>query len=561
MATKKAKAVKPSWLAFIDKYPKLKKYGLLVGIPALVYFVFFCIYTWPWIANFNTHFFTDTGDGFQNVWNIWWIDKAAALGKLPWHTEFLHHPFGATLLGQTLNPFNGFTAILLMKFMSLTQAFNTLVIFSFVMGGLTMFWLCRFFTKNYIASLIGGFIFTFSSYHFAHAIGHMQLISLQWIPLFILLWWKLLLKPKYTTAIGASVALFLVLFCDYYYFLYSIILAILIFGYLWIRKEIPSIKKKQTFLPFLTFLGLSLLIIAPLPLALLRLNSTEELSGSHPARVFSTDFFSVFIPGGFWKFHSLTDWYWRNIQGFLSETSVYLGVSVIVLAVIALVKRAKIHTDAIFWLAVAAIFGLFSMGPRLMLFGKTYEGIPMPYVIMEKLIPGMKLSGMPIRMMVMVSLAVAILASMVLAKLSLKDLKGKLLLALFCVVLVVEMWPATLPMTTNQIPPYVKALQQLEPGAVVDDGAESASYALFHQTYHEKPIVLGYISRTPKSLEDKDWQLIASILQKQYPRLCEEFKVRYYTLPASKSLDTQDFPVIYNDNDVKIYDLKNSPNC
>ncbi len=180
---------------------------------------------------------------------------------------------------------------------------------------------------------------------------------------------------------------------------------------------------------------------------------------------------------------------------------------------------------------------------------------------MEKLIPGMKLSGMPIRMMVMVTLAVAILSSMVLAKLKLNNLKGKLLLALFCIVLIIEMWPATLPMTTNKVPDYVKELRSLEQGAVVDDGASSASYALFHQTYHEKPMVLGYISRTPRSLEDKDWQLIASILEHKYARLCQEFEVRYYTLPVGKSLQTDDYPIIYQDKEVKIYDLKNSPNC
>jgi hypothetical protein len=558
MVKKHSKSRKSINIVKHEKVRKLWKWGL--G-PALIYFAFFVMYTWPWMAHFSSHFFTDNGDGLQNIWNVWWINKAAGLHQSLWHTQFLHHPFGVTLLGQTLNPFNGLVAIPLLKIFSLTQAFNIMVIFSFLAAGVTTFWLCYYFTKNYIASIIGGFIFTFSSYHFAHAIGHMQLISLEWIPLFILLWWRLLLKPKYTTAVGASFVLLLVLFCDYYYFLYSVMAAGLIFGYLWWKKEIPSLKKKQTFLPFLTFLGVSVLIVAPLPIALLRLNSREVLTGSHPAGVFSTDMLSTIITGGFWRFHILTDWYWHNIKGFYAETSVYVGLSVIVLMVIALIKRTKIHKYANFWLVLLVIFGIFSLGPRPMIFGKTADMIPMPYVLMVKIIPGMELSGMPIRMMVMVTLAAAVLSSMVLAKLDLNKTKHRVALMLFCLVLFLEMWPSPLYMFSNKVPEYVKALRSLGSGAVVDDAAPGATYALYNQTYHEHPIVLGYVSRTPKSLEDKDWQLVASILEHKYYRLCQDFHVRYYTLPANRSLDSQIYPVIYQDKDAKIYDLKNSPSC
>ncbi len=191
---------------------RLKWLARWVGIPLLIYFAFFCFFTWPWITHFNGWFFTDSGDGLQNVWNMWWVKEALTeLDQLPWHTHQLHYPYGVTLLGQTLNPFNGLVGIILQQFMSLTQAFNVMIIFSFVVGGLTTFWLCYYFTKAYLPSIIGGLIFTFSSYHFAHAIGHMQLVSLQWIPLFVLLWWKLITKPRYRTAVGASIALLLIL--------------------------------------------------------------------------------------------------------------------------------------------------------------------------------------------------------------------------------------------------------------------------------------------------------------------------------------------------------------
>lgn len=532
------------------------------GIPLILYFAFFCFFTWPWITHFNGWFFTDAGDGLQNVWNIWWVDKSVTdLNQLPWFTNYLHAPHGVTLLGQTLNPFNGFVSIILLNFMSLTQAFNVMIIFSFIMGGLTAFWLCFYFSKSYIPSIIGGAIFTFSSYHFAHAIGHMQLVSLEWIPLFILLWWKLLKTPRYLTAVGASLSLLLVLFCDYYYFLYCILTAGIVVLYFWRTKQLPPLKDRKTLLPFGLFGLLSTVLVAPLPLALLRLNHQEVLTGSHPARVLSTNILAPLLDGGFWRFSWLTDWYWRHVPSSLSESSVYLGLAAIVVVVTGFLRRKKIKKDIGFWLILGLIFGVLSYGPRLMIGNNSIEAVPLPYSLLEKVLPPLKLSGVPARMMVMVTLSVAVICALVLSKLKLSERRSKILVVVFCLVLFVEMMPTDLPLTTNKYPQYAKALKTLQAGIVFDNGAQDSPAALYSQTYYEKPMVLGYISRTPKSVEDKDWLIVAALLENRIDELCSNFKVRYYTTTDEKPLQTAAFPVVYKDNEVLIYDLKNSPNC
>ena len=74
-----------------------------------------------------------------------------------------------------------------------------------------MFWLTHYFIKSYAASLLSGFMFTFSNFHFMHAQGHMQFVALQWLPLFLLSWFMLLNKPSTVNAIFAALALFLVI--------------------------------------------------------------------------------------------------------------------------------------------------------------------------------------------------------------------------------------------------------------------------------------------------------------------------------------------------------------
>jgi len=66
----------------------------------------------------------------------WSFGSVTELHQSPWHTTYLHHPYGSTLIGQTLNPFNGLAGIALLKVFSLVQTYNIMVIFSFVMSGL-----------------------------------------------------------------------------------------------------------------------------------------------------------------------------------------------------------------------------------------------------------------------------------------------------------------------------------------------------------------------------------------------------------------------------------------
>ena len=64
------------------------------------------------------------------MWNLWWVDKAVLeLHTLPWWTNYLHYPAGTTLVGHTLNPFNGLLAIVMLPFLSLVQTYNAIVIF------------------------------------------------------------------------------------------------------------------------------------------------------------------------------------------------------------------------------------------------------------------------------------------------------------------------------------------------------------------------------------------------------------------------------------------------
>jgi small-conductance mechanosensitive channel len=116
------------------------------------------------------------------------------------------------------------------------------------MGGICMYWFTYYLTKSFWGSILAGFIFTFSNYHFMDADQHLQLTALEWIPLFILLWYCLITRPNPAIAVGAAIGLWMVILCDYYYFFYCGVMAAFIFiWYAVINKNILFMVRKKTF--------------------------------------------------------------------------------------------------------------------------------------------------------------------------------------------------------------------------------------------------------------------------------------------------------------------------
>ncbi len=508
--------------------------GKLWLLPILFYFIMFCILTYPLIFKFHTHFFTDTGDGLQNVWNLWWINKAVTgLHQSPWYTTYLHYPNGTTLIGQTLNPFNGFMGIFLLKFSSLIETHNFIVIFSFVMGGFTAYGLSYYLTKSYWGSLAAGYIFTFSQYHFMHAEGHLQLVSLEWIPLFILCWYKLINSPSLYKAVISAMVLYLVLLCDHYYFLFCVLAAILLVLWHAVSTGNYLFLINRRHMPVLLVFLIAFVFTSGVPIFhLLRINSLDPLLGSHNPYAFSLDLLAPFIPGGHWRFAPLTEFYWSKLPGNIHESSVYMGLSAVILIIYTWFNRKRIRTgfsSLSFWYLIMFFFGILSLGPALKIAGKNiYSGI-MPYEILNILFPPLELSGCPVRMMVMVMLGASVISAAGLSALYKKDgPKWKLfMISLLMALLFFDTLPKPVPSTRITPPEYIDVLKRAPDDGGVIDTVSPSPFSLYYQTIHGKPLGMGYISRYPTSVYREYMSKVRAVQNHEYSRLLEEYNIRY----------------------------------
>ena len=210
--------------------------------------------TYPLVTQFSRAIPGDGFDGWQNYWNLWWI-KTAVLEQHthPWFTHLLYYPTGVGLLFHTLNAFNGFITLPIQLAFGLLPAYNAAVLFSFTLGGLGAYLLARYILgprSSHLAAFAAGVIFTFSPFHIAHLLGHMQVISLEWIPFYALYLLKTVQcgseevaprstrharRPIWRNGLLAAFFLVLVALCDWYYVLYCMILTAVVVVWVLLR--------------------------------------------------------------------------------------------------------------------------------------------------------------------------------------------------------------------------------------------------------------------------------------------------------------------------------------
>jgi hypothetical protein len=506
---------------------RLSSWGSTILAPSLVYVLAFAVFSYPAVRSFSTHFFGDDWDGLQNAWNLWWVRRAVTeLHVSPWFTRDLFHPDGVTLLGHTLGLFNGLVGIPLAWFLDPIQVYNTIVVFAFVASGTTLFLLARALGAGYVSSLFAGAAFTFGSYHWAHADGHMNLISLEWIPLFLLAWIRWLQRPGLGRAVLAAAALWMVKLCDYYYALYCVVMGLFLLVAAARARPAPF-RERRALASLLLFAGVGM---ATSGLHLIRLflaNAADPLLDAHDPLEFSLDGFALFVPGGHWRFAEQTSGFWETLPGVPVESSVYLGWTVILPAAYAWWARRREGLQGLgVWVSLAAVFAVLALGPRLQIWGLPFASVPMPYALLERLVPPIRLTGVPVRMASMVLLCVALLAARGLPGFVRHVLRTPAAAALFFVVFLLEIWPAPLPLTRPDVPDYFAALRDLPPGAVHGPGVDGAD-VLYQQTLFRKPMTLGCISRRPRSLAGRKDEFDALEAEGRQEELMRRFQVRY----------------------------------
>jgi hypothetical protein len=511
----------------------------------LLYTLLTGIMTWPLATHLTSAIPGDSFDGWQNYWNLWWM-KVALVERVehPFFTDLLYAPSGVGLYFHTLNPFNGLVTMPVQLSSGLMLAYNSVVWISWVLGGYGVFLLALWVLKrgsgirdrgsgkksqspvpsprSLIPAFLAGVIFTFSPFHMAHLLGHMQVMSLQWMPFYILY----LLRGSERTRRGlpwqrdgwmAGIFLTLVGLCDWYFVLYLFLFTGFFLLWQWgtaIRQWMakrtapPSLRRRllsPLYAPLtagIVFVVLLSPILAPMVNEAIRFNFMERpvsdlyiLSATLADFLIPNRLHTLFRPESF-------TWIGNQIAP-VSERTIAIGYLPLILALAAAwLDRRRSG----FWLISAVLFVLIAMGPALKLHTIGWEEIPTgeaapgwtPYEILNRTIPFMRISRSVSRFAVMVQLAAAVAAAIgIHALLRRRSPRLRHALAGVAVLVVLaEFWVAPYPLSPPDTPPYYAQIAQDEGGAILNlpMNYDRPGYLLY-QTVHQKPLTVAYISR------------------------------------------------------------------
>ena len=514
------------------------------GAVVCFYALAFALLTYPRIRQLSTHFWADWGDGFENVWNLWWVRTAVLeLHQSPWHTTYLDYPFGISLHAHALGALNGFLAIPLSAFAGQVATHNLIIVLLFATSGLTAFLLVRALTGSAMAGLVGGWLFTFSAYHFAHAGSHLNLVAIEGIPLFLLCWVRLLASPGIGVALGAALALFVVYLCDYYYFAYSVLAALLLLAAeAYTRRDARFILRRDYRGPLAVFAVVCALTTGMMIAAWVRAYRTSPFVGGHDPRAVSLDLLAPFIPGGHSRFAAWTSWYWKAAGGNLNENSVYIGWGTIALMIASFTRRRRApdaNPPLGRWWLLLAVFAVLALGPRLHVFGREIPGVLLPYGWLDAVVPLLRLTGVPIRCFVIVTVAAAVLAAQGFRMLSSAGGPARVLAVALLVAAVLETLPAPIAATAPR-PLFATTLAAAPDSGPLIDLTEPplpAGVALYLQTIHHQPIAFGHTSRKTRDVVDGEKRLRALAAAGEYRALQCEYGFRWLLADPALELD------------------------
>lgn len=473
--------------------------------------------TWPLAAHFGTHVPGDGGDDPALTWNLWWVKHALLQGHDLFRCDYLFFPIGVNLAFYTLTTLNGALSIPLQELLGLVPAANVLLLSSFVLSALGAYLLGRAIRLKPAASFLLGVFYAFCAPRFFYAaLGQFNIASAQWLP-FAALYITRFTDPQRRYRSAALAGLFLALqsWAELTYAAFLSLFLAMFLAWRWgarVRQKALGEALRET---GCVLLAGALVMLATAPL-LLRMLSEIRAEGDFTcvdggfADAFSADVAGFLFPT---ELHPLLG---RAIERFSSiqdrdkAQQLYFGWSIWILAAIGLSKRRD-RQDRFFWLLCTAIFLWLSLGPVLKVNGTRFNGVPMPFRLLQDL-PLWRANRYPSRFGVPLVLCLGVVAAAGWETVSRRMKRPRAALALFAFLYMAENLSIPLPLSDMHVPSIYEHVRA-QPGdfAILDlpigwrngfriTGAHSTAimFAQYYQTYHGKRLLGGNTSRNPE---------------------------------------------------------------
>ena len=474
------------------------------------YILFSVVFTYP--VAFVKNEIPGEGDVFFCLWELWWFKEAITNRINPYYTKYLFYPKGTNLIFADLSPIIALPSVPLQMAFGLVNTYNIIWLGSFVLSGFGSYLLVKYLTNNKRAAFISGIIFMFCPYHFAHALGHLSLFNMEWLPLYVLYLIKLTREQNIVNSLYAAFFLLLTGMSSNYYLLFLSVFTLMYVAF-FLRFDESLVKIE--FIKKIGIMGVSFVVMFS-PFLYLMLSEILRTKSNYMYApgftTYSADVLAFFTPSAFnTVLNGFTSSINSSFTGGGAEYTVFAGYTVLLLSFIAIVKvRSR---EIVFWALSTLVFFVLSLGPILHfhgIFSVHIEDKPayvaLPYALLMR-IPLFSMVRVPSRWDVLIMLCLAILAgygaNYILSSEKFKCLKANscknALSFIFISLILFEFLAVPYPTTSAEIPNFYKQI-------AVDDGdygilevpiLNHVAEYMYYQTVHDKKLFNGYIARIP----------------------------------------------------------------
>lgn len=344
-----------------------------------VYFAICVIVFLPVIANPGEILFGKIGDSTSAIW-LFWASSEFGFSK----TGIINFPDGIQLQSVQALPVLKYVLVPLSGAIGALPAYNLYAFFGLFLSFVAMFFLARHFLKDNLSSFVSGLVFGLSPYLFMKASSQVTLMHLEFVAFFVLTLFLFKEKPSILRALAVSFSLFLTLFFETYYFFFSIVF-LLIFLLYYLYSPFLNFARTRSFKTLLSlkrfiipavisaiiFFALFFAIVAPLLIPAvsdfgLGLGAQGLRGSFYSLLYFSAKPVQFITPS---VYHPLLgsialDVIPAQASSDFGEGTLYVGFSVLFLALFAVLKERKNRIVCFFVFCVISVLALMQ-GPLL----------------------------------------------------------------------------------------------------------------------------------------------------------------------------------------------------
>ncbi len=518
-----------------------------VTLALLAYTLCTCAFFWPVVRDATAAFPQDLGDPPSQAWIIGWSTHILLTHPTQlWDANIFYPTLGVFAYQDSLLGYAPVAMPLLLISGNLPLTYNVLFLLSFTLCGAFAFLFIRYLLEVTgcaarsltPAALLGGLIYAFLPFKMSH-LGHLNLLSAQWLPLIFLCWERGWRRGGRLPWVGLGLCVVLQALCALYYAIFGG-LALLFLLALRLRREGARAAPWRPLA--LTGAGTGL---ALLPVLLPYIQTVRTLGGTRPLGQTV-----AFSPGLRDLLHAspqsiLYGWTDRLFPPHALSSPQYLFVGLVPLALAGVGARALRRLRHVLgepgavagqplilprfpqhvvtlrpYVALGISAGVLALGPFLRI-GAERPVLPLPYLILYALAPGFQGLRDPGRFMIVAGLCLAVVAAWgaatVVSRLPQALSRGRALplvwAALGAVVLLeYALSPVAMPRVAvgAAIPPVYRWLAHQPPATAVLElpiGLDTRQVwsqqclMMYYSTYHWRPIVNGTGGFSPPGYE------------------------------------------------------------